>query len=506
MTQTRQRLTGPTYAQRSALLDRSFALAMKSSASILQCQKQTFVATPQLIESIRLLQLTHAELRQFVEHEIEKNPLLELASNDGEASSDVLSTSGGDAYISAHENVGHGLTTSCALERLSQSKSPGATTNVPPIQGLARDQFTAESETLHNYVARQIALTVFPPQDQLIAGELAGHLDDTGYLRVDLLELAGSLNVREADVERVLGTLQRFDPPGVFARTLSECLEIQLRQRDRFDPAMAALVANLEMLAQRDFQALKRRCGVDEDDILDMLHEIRALDPKPGNRFQSGGPEFITPDVLVQPAPGGGWQVELEPDTLPKLLINQTYFAEVSRATSQDSRDQAFLKECLQNANWLIRSLDQRAKTILKVAAEIVRQQDAFLERGVAHLRPLNLRAVADAINMHESTVSRVTSQKYMLTPRGVFELKYFFTVAIASSDGGDGHSAEAVRHRIKAMVAGEPNNNVLSDDDIVARLKETGVEIARRTVAKYRDSMNIPSSVQRRREKRMKA
>ncbi|KLK89443.1 RNA polymerase sigma-54 factor [Microvirga sp. KLBC 81] len=477
---------------------------MRFSASQLQRQKQSLSVTPQLIESIRLLQLTHAELRQFVEQEIEKNPLLELARNDGGALRDVVSTSAEDPHIGARENDVDGPTATGAPEQLMQWKSMRDTTNIPPGQSLALGEFTASTETLHDHVARQIALTAFTPQERLIARELADHLEDTGYLQIDLLELAGSLNVREADVERVLGTLQLFDPPGIFARTLSECLEIQLRQRDRFDPAMATLVANLEMLAQRDFQALKRHCGVDEDDLLDMLHEIRALDPKPGNRFQSGDPESIIPDVWVQPSPGGGWQVELEPNTLPKLLINQTYFAEVSRATAQNSKDQAFLNECFQNANWLIRSLDQRAKTILKVAAEIVRQQDAFLEHGVAHLRPLNLRTVADAINMHESTISRVTSHKYMLTPRGVFELKYFFTVAIASSQGGDAHSAEAVRHRIKAMVAVESPDDVLSDDDIVVRLKETGIEIARRTVAKYREAMNIPSSVQRRREKRL--
>ncbi|WP_192178714.1 RNA polymerase factor sigma-54 [Mesorhizobium amorphae] len=477
---------------------------MQSSASLLQRQKQSMVASPQLIESIRLLQLAHAELHQFVEQELEKNPLLEPASNEGEALGDVLPNSGEDQYIGAGENDVARPTMAGSPERLGERKSLRNTANNPPGNRPAFDEFVALTETLHDHVARQIALTALTPQERLIAGQLAAHLEDTGYLRANLLELAESLNIREADVERVLGTLQHFDPPGIFARTLSECLEIQLRQRDRFDPAMATLVANLEMLARRDFQALKQRCGIDEEDLLDMLQEIRALDPKPGNRFQSGASESIIPDVWVMPSPGGGWQIELDPDTLPKLLINQTYFAEVSRHTVQNSKDQAFLNECLQNANWLIRSLDQRAKTILKVATEIVRQQEAFLEHGVAHLRPLNLRTVADAINVHESTVSRVTSNKYMLTPRGVFELKYFFTVSIASCQGGDAHSAEAVRHRIKEIVASESPHDVLSDDDIVGRLKETGIEVARRTVTKYREAMNIPSSVQRRREKRL--
>ncbi|MER9152876.1 RNA polymerase factor sigma-54 [Mesorhizobium opportunistum] len=475
---------------------------MQSSASLLQRQKQSMVASPQLIESIRLLQLAHTELHQFVEREIEKNPLLESASNDGGPFDDV-SSSGAD-QPGPGANAVEGPTGPGSPERLGQWKSLRNTTNSPPGNGPSLDEFATLAETLHDHVARQIALTAFTPQERLIAGQLAADLEDTGYLRANLLELAESLNVREAVVERVLGTLQQFDPPGVFARSLRECLEIQLRQRNRLDPAMAALVAHLEKLARRDFEALKQHCGVDEEDLLDMMHEIRALDPKPGNRFQSGASESIIPDVWVTLSPQGGWQIELDPATLPKLLINQSYYAEVSRQTAQNSKDQAFLDECLQNANWLIRSLDQRAKTIVKVAAEIVRQQDAFFEHGVAHLRPLNLRTVADAIGVHESTVSRVTSNKYMLTPRGVFELKYFFTVAIASCEGGDAHSAEAVRHRIKAMIAAESPGDVLSDEDIAVRLKETGIDVARRTVTKYREAMNIPSSVQRRREMRL--
>ncbi|PBB77729.1 RNA polymerase sigma-54 factor [Mesorhizobium sp. WSM3879] len=468
---------------------------MQSSASLLQRQKQSLVLTPQMMESIRLLQLAHPELHQFVDQEIEKNPFLERASD--QAPKDIPSISAGTPHI--------GPTMGGVSDRASQWKSIRGKNNVAPGGNNALENYCASTETLHDHVARQIALSAFAPLERRIAGELAGHLEDTGYIQVNLSELASSLNVREADVERVLGTLQQFDPPGIFARTLSECLEIQLRQLDRFDPAMAALVANLEALARRDFQTLKRHCGVDEDDLLDMLHEIRALDPKPGNRFQSGGPQSIIADVLVLPSPGGGWQIELNPDTLPRLLMNQNYFAEVSRLSAQNSKDQSFLNECLQKANWLIRSLDQRAKTILKVTAEIIRQQDAFFEHGVAHLRPLNLKTVADAINVHQSTVSRVTSNKYMLTPRGVFELKYFFTVAIGSCESGDAYSAEAVRHQIKTMVAAESSDEVLSDDDIATRLKDTGIDIARRTVAKYREALNIPSSARRRREKRVR-
>jgi RNA polymerase sigma-54 factor len=233
-----------------------------------------------------------------------------------------------------------------------------------------------------------------------------------------------------------------------------------------------------------------------------MLAEIRALDPKPGTRFETGASEMIVPDVSVRPAADGGWLVELNPETLPRVLVNQSYFATVTGKMDRHAPGQEFLSECMQTANWLVRSLDQRARTITKVASEIVRQQDAFLLHGVDHLRPLNLKAVANAIGMHESTVSRVTSNKYMITPRGVFELKYFFTVSIASAEaGGDAHSAESVRHRIKALIDQEEPSAVLSDDDLVTMLKQSGVEIARRTVAKYREAMAIPSSVQRRRK-----
>ncbi|AGS25411.1 RNA polymerase factor sigma-54 [Rhizobium etli] len=476
---------------------------MKSFPSLHQRQQQSLVITPQLIESIRLLQLAHTELHQFVEQEIEKNPFLDLASNDGGAPGDASSVSVEDLNIGVREDHVDRPAGTDMPELSSPWKSTRDTGSLPPGERPSLDEFAASTETLHEHVAHQIALTAFTPQERLIAGALADHLEDTGYLQANIPELAKRLNIQEAYVERVLGALQLFDPPGVFARNLSECLEIQLRQRDRFDPAMAALVANLELLARRDFRALKRRCRVDEDDLLDMLKEIRALDPKPGNQFQSAGSESIIPDVSVMPSPGGGWHIELNRDILPKVLINQNYYAEVTRLTAQSSKDQSFLNECFQNASWLVRSLDQRATTILKVATEIVRHQDVFLEDGIAHLRPLNLKTIADAIDMHESTVSRVTSNKYMLTPRGVFELKYFFTVAIPSSQGGDAHSAESVRHQIKAMIAAETLDDVLSDDGIAARLKDTGVDIARRTVAKYREAMNIPSSAQRRREKR---
>jgi RNA polymerase sigma-54 factor len=303
----------------------------------------------------------------------------------------------------------------------------------------------------------------------------------------------------------VLAVLQTFDPPGVFARDLAECLALQLKERDRFDPAMQALVARLDLVARRDFAALKKACGVGDEDLADMIAEIRRLNPKPGLAFGSAPVHPIVPDVFVHPAPDGAWLVELNSDTLPKVLVNQRYYAEVS-ATARREGEKSYLAECLQSATWLVRALDQRARTILKVANEIVRQQDAFFAHGVEQLRPLNLKTVAEAIGMHESTVSRVTANKYMATSRGIFELKYFFTSAIAAAHGGEAHSAEAVRHRIKQLIDAESAADVLSDDTIVNRLREAGIDIARRTVAKYREALRIPSSVQRRREKQVAA
>jgi RNA polymerase sigma-54 factor len=330
-------------------------------------------------------------------------------------------------------------------------------------------------------------------------------IDDAGYLTVSIDDVAAKLGTTPSVVEAVLVKIHTLDPVGVGARSLAECLAIQLREKDRFDPAMAVLVANLELLARRDIAALRRLCKVDDEDITDMIAEIRQLNPKPGLAFGGAPMQIVVPDVLVRPAPDQSWIIELNTETLPKVLINQSYYTRISRNAKADG-EKAFIAEAMQTATWLTRALDQRARTIIKVASEIVRQQDAFLALGVAHLRPLNLKTVADAVGMHESTISRVTSNKFMATPRGIFELKYFFTTAIANNEGGESHSAEAVRYKIKQMIDAEAPDKVLSDDAIVDSLKEAGIDIARRTVAKYREALRIPSSVQRRREKMSEA
>ncbi|RVM01774.1 RNA polymerase factor sigma-54 [Sinorhizobium meliloti] len=500
---------------------------MASSLSLLLKQSQSLTMSRQLIQSIELLQMNHLELSHFIAQEVEGNPLLEVQSADEAAAADHEEASPHPAE--AGSEFDDGLVDSALLrdgERLSDGLDADFANVFPddtapqradapellgqwksmPGAGNGEDynleDFVAYRKTPRETLSEQLPFALGAASDRLIAQDLIDQLDDAGYLHTDLAETAARLGVAVEDVERVLHVLQQFDPPGIFARTLSECLAIQLRARNRFDPAMEALVANLDLLGRRDFASLKKICGVDEEDLIDMLAEIRKLDPKPGTCFEPRFSETITPDVVVRAAPDGDWSVELNSDALPRVLVKRDYFAELSRSCGKNS-ERTFLNECLQSADWLTDSLKERTKTIVKVTAEIVRQQDAFLAHGVGHLRPLNLKTVADKINMHESTVSRVTSNKYMLTPRGVFGLKYFFTASIGSADDGDAHSAESVRHRIRMMIDQESAEAVLSDDAIVDRLKKEGVKIARRTVAKYREAMNIPSSVPRRREKR---
>ena len=493
-------------------------------------QSQSLVMTPQLMQSIKLLQLTHMELDRFVDEEIERNPLLDRAEPRDDAASDQLQKQEGLAEAAAESDwfeTEQVWTSEAISEKLDSSlenifpDDPGISERLGPdlsAQWKSASGGTAgggrprtgstwttwrplRSPCATMSASRSPLPFPIPQRGSSLANwrKIWMTMATCGPTSAEICERLGT---NLDDVVAVLSVCQTFEPIGLFARDLAECLEIQLAQRDRLDPAMRALLKNLDLLARRDFASLKRICGVEEDDLLDMLAEIRALDPRPGTRFAGGNTDAIVADVEVRAAGDGSWAVELNPETLPRVLVDHIYFAQVA-GLAKDQSEKDFLSECLQNANWLTRSLDQRAKTILKVASEIVRQQDAFLAHGVRYLRPLNLRTVADAIGMHESTVSRVTANKYMLTPRGVFELRYFFTASIAASGGGEAHSSEAVRDRIREMIDGEKPADVLSDDAIVDMLRKSGVDIARRTVAKYRESMSIPSSVQRRREKR---
>lgn len=496
---------------------------MALSAKLQMRQAQSLVMTPQLMQSIKLLQMNHQELARFVEEEIERNPLLSRESGDGEdrpGPEDADKAEGTGPAYPVQDAAGIADRLDSSLENLFPD-DPGRRDALSPNlaaqwksasagpasggEGFDIETIPAASRSLREHVEEQIILRFRDGAERLIARDLADMLDDSGYLSGNQEETAGRLGSGLEQVESVLARCQAFDPAGIFARNLSECLAIQLRRRDRFDPAMAVLVEHLDLLARRDFAALKKLCGVDEADLADMLDEIRALDPKPGTQFSAAPAAAIVPDVDVMPSPQGGWHVELNAAALPRVIVDRAYYTRIVQVARGD-RDREFLSECLQDANWLTRSLDQRARTILKVAGEIVRRQDGFLLHGVTRLRPMSLRVVADAIGMHESTVSRVTANKFMATPRGVFEMRYFFNSAIAATDDGEAHSSQSVRHRLRELIDAELPDAVLSDDAIVDILRKNGIDIARRTVAKYREAMNIPSSVQRRREKRARA
>ncbi|MGY6628207.1 MAG: RNA polymerase factor sigma-54 [Oceanicaulis sp.] len=485
-------------------------------------QGQGLVMTPQLQQAIKLLQLNNMELAEFVEAELERNPLLEreerndTVGDEVSGPADVTDTAPGaelsfdtperateaiDAdteamYSDSKADMAGAEPAGGAIDWSRAGAGGGGRFDGEDYDAAAN---SAREKTLREHLHDQLADLVLAASDRMIAAHLIDLADEDGYFRAELDETAQRLGVTRSETEAVLDRLQQFEPCGVMARSLQECLALQLKERDRLDPAMAALVDNLPLLAKHDYAALKAACGVDGEDLEDMIAELKRLTPKPGLGFGADGARSVEPDVTVRERPDGTWAVELNTDTLPRVLMNNRYAAQISRGARSDQEKQ-FITECAQNASWLVKSLDQRARTILKVASEIVRQQDAFLVKGVAWLRPLNLKTVADAVGMHESTVSRVTSNKYVATPRGLFELKYFFTSSIASADGGEAYSAEAVRFRIKAMIDSETADQVMSDDAIVERLLADGVDIARRTVAKYREAMNIPSSVQRRR------
>jgi len=495
-------------------------------------QGQQLVMTPQLQQAIRLLQLSNMELAQYVETELERNPLLETddgaeAPGKGETETHDLSSqpddtapASDDDWVDLEKPVADPETTfDTEYDNVFPDAGPADPVNGADASsgwaslrqrgnGSGEDSnieaYLTNELSLREHLSDQVPLVLSDPIERLIGQYLVDLVDEAGYLSgADLPAIAEKLGAPVELVEKVLARLQTLDPPGVFARSLAECLALQLKEQNRFDPIVSKFLENLHLLAGHNFPALRKAVGVETDELLEMVAEIKRLNPKPGLKFGSVQVQTVVPDVLVRGLPDGSWVIELNADTLPRVLVNRTYLATVSQSAGS-AADRNYLLECLQTANWLVKSLDQRARTIMRVAEEIVRQQDAFFTHGVQYLRPLNLRTVADAISMHESTVSRVTSNKYMATPRGIFEMKYFFTSAIASADDGESHSSEAVRHRIKQMIDGETPATVLSDDKIVEKLKSDGIDIARRTVAKYREAMRIPSSVQRRRDKRL--
>ncbi|HEC90240.1 MAG TPA: RNA polymerase sigma-54 factor [Alphaproteobacteria bacterium] len=506
-------------------------------------QSQSLVMTPQLQQAIKLLQLNNLELMEYVERELEQNPLLEreettaetpsIDDGGGEAAAGEKTAEIDDGGLRAVDTLTGDAAQVSADEALDidyDNQWDRETTVVGPRDAPGSRPDPAFSEwgpggggggggggfdgngpnleetisgkiSLRDHLSAQLSIDIHDPVDRMIGVHLIDMLNSAGYIAGDLDAVADILGCGRERLENTLTRLQAFDPPGIFARDLKECLRIQLADRDRLDPAMEIFLDNLDLLARRELGALGKVCGVDAEDITDMAAEIRGLNPKPALAFDHTVAQPVTPDVFIRTKPGGGWIVELNSATLPRVLVNNIYHVRLSRTTNS-REDRKYISDCLQTANWLVKSLHQRATTILKVSTEIIRQQNGFFKHGIQSLKPLVLRDIADVIEMHESTVSRVTSNKYMATPRGIFELKYFFTPAIASSVGGEAHSAESVRHRIKELVFAEDPKKILSDDKIVALLRNEGVDIARRTVAKYRRAMAIPSSFQRRREK----
>ncbi|WP_419826719.1 RNA polymerase factor sigma-54 [Sphingomonas sp.] len=466
-------------------------------------QSQSLVMTPQLQQAIKLLALSNLELEAAVAEEVEKNPLLEATREDGEDDPPPEpATSASDETADATSGEGEqALDTDAAGETFQDSAADmiGAGT-AGGDEAIEIDGFAAPPETLADHLLAQ-AGALLSGVEFVVATHLIDAIDEAGYLTVTTAEIAERLGVASTLVERVLGIVQGLDPLGVGARDLAECLAIQAREVDRHDPAMQALIDNLPLLARGDLARLRRLCGVDEEDLADMIRELRGYDPKPGLRFAASDAQPVIPDLFVRAGAAGGWSIELNAATLPKLLVDRRYHAELSRGAT-DAASRAWLAERLQSANWLVKALDQRARTIVRVATEIVKQQDGFFCHGVEHLRPCTLARVADAIGMHESTVSRVTSNKYLSCARGLYELKYFFTSAIQTADGGEAASAEAVRSHIARLIAEEPADAILSDDALVKLLADRGFDIARRTVAKYREAMGLGSSVQRRRQR----
>ncbi|WP_033074316.1 RNA polymerase factor sigma-54 [Sphingopyxis sp. MWB1] len=475
-------------------------------------QSQSLVMTPQLQQAIKLLALSNLELESYLADALEGNPLLDTASNDGEdGGSDAGPEQADDAPVemtlveadqalSSDGGTAADLDADYMSEQFHHDSASDCVGLSGDGEGIDFDGFAGAAPTLHEHLLAQVG-EVFDGVEAMLAQQLVAMIDEAGYLRADLVDMAQRLGVPLALVEDTLARLQTFDPSGVGARDLSECIAIQAREADRYDPAMARMIANLDLVAKGAFPQLKRICGVDDEDLADMIRELRSYNPKPGLRFGGGAAQAVVPDLYVRRTKAG-WAVEVNSATLPRLLVNRRYYNELSGGAGRGGKNKAWLSEQLASANWLVRALDQRQRTIVKVASAIVKQQEGFFLHGVAHMRPLTLRQVAEEIEMHESTVSRVTSNKYLSCARGLFELKYFFSSGISATAGDGAVSAEAVKSRIRALIEAEEPKAILSDDAIAKKLAAEGHDIARRTVVKYRESMGYGSSVQRRRQK----
>lgn len=476
---------------------------------------QQLIMTPQLREAISLLQLNNIELAGYLENELAENPFLEKdeKSAEGDGDDDVApppAEDDGDDMDKNFEDASFDTGSDWA------NVGKGGSVSFDGDEDNAFTERMTEKKTLRTHLLEQLTIMTDAPAERMIGALLIDRLDEAGYLRESIDNLAQQLGCPVDRIDELLTRMKKFDPTGVFAGDLSECLALQLAERDRLDPAMQACLANLQKVADGDLKGLARTCGVEMEDVADMIREIRELNPKPSSAFDHSIAQTALPDVIMRPIPktlGGGWKVELNHDTLPKVLVNQEYAnivmnAAVGSADKQKAAargDKQYLNDRMASANWLVRALDQRAQTILKVASEIIERQDGFFLFGVEFLKPLTLRDIAEVVGVHESTVSRVTMNKFIGTPRGLFELKYFFDSGVGSGSGTE-LAAEAIKAKIKIMIDAESLDSVLSDDDIAEKLKAEGIDIARRTVAKYREAAGLGSSADRRRRKRNKA
>ncbi len=461
-------------------------------------QGQSLTMTPQLVQSIKLLQLSHAELAAYVEAELERNPLLQEAEAHGDARlpslADFLRAKQRYADAGGRMIPGSPPAQGEVVAGASSQASASAHSELKP----ELEATLAGAQSLTDHLEAQLDLASADHTLREIGRHLIHNLNEAGYLTEALQDVADRLQVSPQQAEAALKLIQNFEPSGIGARNLRECLEIQLRERNRLDPAMQILLSRLDLVAKQDFAALQKLCGVDREDLVDMLVEIRHLEPKPGLAFTVAPIDVLVPDVLVRPAADGSFIVELNPDTLPRVLLNRTYYTEVAKAVRK-AEDKSFLSDCLQTASWLTRSLDQRAKTILTVATEIVRQQEGFFREGIAALRPMTLKSVAEAIGMHESTISRVVANKAIGAGGVTYPMKFFLNAATGEGE----HAAKAVRHRIRQLIEAEAPHKVLSDEALAQVLKAEGIDVARRTIAKYREALRIPSSAERRRRHR---